>query len=89
MSRGCSARHGAHFLQSMTRLLPSMRRNWVWLVVVGRASYLPANGCPLTHFSLQVACIASEGTSMCNGTALTNSTVPMLTIHVETDSASI
>ncbi len=42
-----------HFLQSMTRLLPSTRRNWVALTEVGAASNLPAKGCPLSHFSLQ------------------------------------
>ena len=42
----------AHRLQLMTRLLPSMRRNWLALVGVGAASYKPSKACPLDHFSL-------------------------------------
>lgn len=43
----------AHRLQSMTRLLPLMRRNWLALLLVGAASYMPAKACPLSHFSLR------------------------------------
>ena len=43
----------AHRLQSMTRLLPLMRRNWLALLLVGAASYMPAKACPLSHLSLR------------------------------------